>query len=245
AGGQVAAERLPGLAEVLGDVDVGLVVVRAVGIEGNVAAALNVARRLDGGDPARAGQTHLVGDVGPVLATIARYPHIAVVGADPQYLRVARWLGQGGAAATLGARDLWRDGPQAVTLLVRAEHKVAGTVEDARVVARQNERRIPVEAVRRLAAARSARLGLIALRRSGGAREDHGPLTGAGGARRARGAVGGGEVAREDNPVLAPEVAHAGAEGTARADEAAPAADEDPVLVDRPGALEAVARPAP
>ena len=38
-GRQVADDRLPGLAEVLGDVQVGLVVVRAVGVEADVAAA--------------------------------------------------------------------------------------------------------------------------------------------------------------------------------------------------------------
>ena len=52
---QVAAQRLPGLAVVLGDEEVGLIVVGAVRVEGDIAAPGHVARGLDRRHPARPG----------------------------------------------------------------------------------------------------------------------------------------------------------------------------------------------
>src|SRR5207253_4869781 len=106
---------------------------------------------------------------------VARHPQGAVVGADPKHVGVQRRLGQGRAAALLGARDLRGDGLQLVAPLDRAEDLLAGAVEDARVVAGQDERRVPVEAVPAAPAATTtarptAAAALLGPGRSGGTR---------------------------------------------------------------------------
>ena len=148
AGRQVAAQRLPGLAEVLGDEDVRLVVVGAVAVEGDVARP-STAR--DGSMLATQhgpGRPTLLGDVRPLRAAVARHPQVAVVGAGPEHVGVARRLGQGRGAALLGARDLRRDRPAGRRpASSERKTKLPRAVEDARVVVRQDERRVPVEAV--------------------------------------------------------------------------------------------------
>src|SRR6185369_7284972 len=56
-------------------------------------------------------------------------------------------LRQGCPAASRGRRDLRRDGLEALAAVDRAKDDVARAVEDARVVLRQNERSVPVEAM--------------------------------------------------------------------------------------------------
>src|SRR5439155_2167537 len=145
--GQAAADRRPGLAVVVGHHDPGVVVVGAVGVEDDVGAAVGEARGFDGGDPARAGQAHLVGDVGPLLPAVARDPEVAVVGAGPEDVRVAGRFGDGGAAAARRPRDLRRNDLRVLALLHRAEDVLARAVEDLRVVIREDVGRVPVEAV--------------------------------------------------------------------------------------------------
>src|ERR1019366_4819748 len=54
---------------------------------------------------------------------------------------------QGRRAAVLGARDVRRDNARILALLDGAEDVVGGRVEDVRIVAGENEGRVPVEAV--------------------------------------------------------------------------------------------------
>ena len=108
-GRQVRLERLPGLAVVLGHEDIRRIIVRPVGVEDDVAAAIRPLRRLDARHPSRAGQAggdELVRQVRPGFATVPREPDGPVVGAGPEFVRVPRRLGQGGASAALGAADL-------------------------------------------------------------------------------------------------------------------------------------------
>src|SRR5947208_680963 len=51
AGGQIGAQRFPGLAKILGHVDVGLIVVRTMSIEGHIGASISETRRLDACHP--------------------------------------------------------------------------------------------------------------------------------------------------------------------------------------------------
>ena len=106
-------------------------------VEDDIGPALVEARRLDGRDPAKAGQTDVLGDVRPLLAAVARHPQIAVVGADVEDIGIARRLGQGAGAAALRGRDLRRDDAQIVAAIQRAKDEVAGAVEDARIAVRQ------------------------------------------------------------------------------------------------------------
>src|SRR6185437_3182689 len=99
-----------------------------------------------------------------------------------------------------------------------AEHVVAAAIEDLRIVAGQNERRIPVEAIGRL----SLRI----------AWPDGGELAGA-------------DVAPSHVPVLRLEVNDIGVLRIDPAHEPIAAADENPVLVDRPLSVERVCWPAP
>src|SRR5262249_27640144 len=142
-----AADRLPGLAVVVGHEDPGVVVVGAVSVEDDVGAAVGEARGLDGGDPTRAGQADLVRHVDPFLPAVARDPKVAVIGAGPKDVRVARRLGHRGAAAPRRPRDLRRNDLRFLPLLHRAEHVFAGAVEDFRVVTGKDVGRVPVEAV--------------------------------------------------------------------------------------------------
>ena len=141
-----------------------------------------------------------------------RHPQIAVVGAGVQHIGVARRLGEGGGRAALGAADLRRDRLQVVALVDRAEDIVAAAVEDVRIVAGQDERRVPVEAIGGLP------LGI--------ARPNARDLAGA-------------QVAPADVPVLRFIINEVGVLRIDSADEAVAAADEDPVLIDRPLAIEA------
>ncbi len=218
ADGQVAAQRLPALAEVLGHEHVGLVVIGAMGVEADIGPALDEARRLDAGHPARPGKADLVCHVGPPGAAVAGDPQVAVVGAGPQDVGVARRLGQGGGGAARGARNLRRDRSGVAALLQRTEDIIAAAVADVRVVAGQDERRVPVEAIRFQF--------LLLLRAQAGA-------------------LAGAQVAPAHAAVLGLEINQVGVLRIDPAHKAVAAADDDPVLVDGPDAGQAEARPAP
>src|SRR5207244_2046660 len=83
--GQSIADGLPILAVVSRDVDVNAKVVAAMAIEGRISGAFGVARRNDAAHIGSLGHAlYFVKDVHPVLAAIARYLKVAVVGAHPQ-----------------------------------------------------------------------------------------------------------------------------------------------------------------
>ena len=145
---QVGLERGPGLAEVLGGEDQGLVGVGPMAVEGDVRAPLDGAGRLDRGDETGAVEADVFGHVGPILAAVPRDPQSAVVGPDVEHVGVLRRLRQGGRAPLRGARHFGRDRPEILAAVPRPEDDVASGVIDFRVVRRQQERGVPVEAVR-------------------------------------------------------------------------------------------------
>src|SRR6185503_19207304 len=105
---QVRGRRLPGLAEVAADVDVGPEVVEAMAVEGRVDRALVVARRHDLRHPDALGQTgDPVADVRPRAAAVARGLHDAIVGPG---------VDDAGALRRLGERDDGRPRLDAVVL---------------------------------------------------------------------------------------------------------------------------------
>ena len=154
----------------------------------------------------------------PLVAAVSRDPQGAVVGADVEHVRIARRFGQRRRRAALGQRDLGRDRQQVVAAIERAEDIVARRIEDLGVVARQDERRVPVEAIRRLAA-------------RPGSRANRGPLARL-------------QMPPADVAVLALEIDEVGIARIDAADEAVAAADREPVFVDD-AAVFADRRPAP
>src|SRR5437588_7740239 len=118
-------------------------------VEGDVSASIDETGRLDAGYPARSGrQAHLVNDVRPSNAGILADPQVAIVGPDVKDIRAAGRLGQSGGTAALGSSDLGGNGFEFVAVLQGTKNEVAGAIIDPGVVSRQNERRVPVEAIR-------------------------------------------------------------------------------------------------
>src|SRR5262249_59239029 len=119
--------------------------------------------------------------------------------------------------AAAGAGDLRRDDAQLVATVERAKDVIAGTVEDAWVARREDERRVPVEAE---------------LHPFLGPRPDRTPFSRV-------------QVAPAHDPVLTLHVHEVGVSRIDPADKAVAAAHDDPVLVDRADAAERLARAAP
>src|SRR5579871_744524 len=184
-------------------------------IEDDECSAFLEARRLDGGNPAAVGQADVFGDVGPLLAAVSSHPQIAIVGSDVQHIGILRRLGQGAGAAALRGRDVRRDDAQIVAAIQRAEHDVAGSVIDARIAVRQDERRVPVEPI-----APAARI-----------------------ANRLR--LTGVQVPATQSAVLGRGIHQIGIGGIDTAGETIRAADTNPVLVDGAGQTVRLAWPAP
>src|SRR5438309_8547430 len=107
-----------------------------------------------------------------------------------------------------------------IAALHGAEHILAGAIEDAGIMARQNERRIPVEAVSRLARHASW--------------PEHSPLAGL-------------QVAALDGASLAFGIDKVGVAWIDAADKTVAAADVQPVFIDGPGGAQRArrSRPAP
>src|SRR5436305_284523 len=72
--GKIRPERFPSLAEILGHVHERIVIVRAMAVENDVGPPLDEMRRLDRGDPSRAGESDVLVDLRPVLAAVAGDP---------------------------------------------------------------------------------------------------------------------------------------------------------------------------
>src|SRR5207248_2310608 len=142
-----------------------------------------------------------------------------------------------------GRGDLRRDDAPVAALLDGAEDVVAARVDDVRVVAGEDERRVPVEAEAATAAAAAATAGLLAALTCWGATAATAAATAA--ARPDAGLLAGAQVAPAHVSTLALGVNDVGVVGIDAADEAVAAADRNPVLVDRPAAAQGHARRAP
>ena len=181
----LAADLLPGLAEVARAVDVGIEVAERVAIERRVRGRAVVAARLDGADPRILRQAlHVADDVRPGLAAIARELHVAVVGAHPDHVAVLRRLADRvDRRVHLGRRvvdrdaarffllllervvrgEVGRDAVPVLALVARAEQELRADVDRALLVRAHFDRRVPVvaqlllEACGRLDESRQAR----------------------------------------------------------------------------------------
>src|SRR5439155_4472338 len=131
-------------------------------------------------------------------------------------------------------------------------HEIAAAVIDLRVVAAENERRVPVEAVRRLSGQSpnhcrhllaGQRQRVSDVRQGAGDRRlDSGLFLAA---RTDTRELSGPQVSPGHAPILNLEIDQVRVVGIDAADEAVAAADADPIFVDRAAAAEAVTRPAP
>ena len=163
-----AEQARPGLAVVGRAIEPRLHVAKRVAVEGRIGGAGGMAARLDPAHPAVRRQARHVGDdVGPVLAAVARELQVAVVGADPDRVRVLRRLADrvdrrvhlgrrvvdGDAAAQLllllgriVGREVRREALPGLALIARAEQELAADVERLLVGRAQRDRRVPVPA---------------------------------------------------------------------------------------------------
>ena len=146
-------------------------VVEAVVVDGHVRGSGIRGRRLDVADPGLGGQTgNAVAHVRPCRAVVTGDLHVAVVGADPDHARLELVLGDGeDRGVEFGGRvvevylatgielllrvvggEVRADHVPRMAVVVAAEDHVAAPVHRARVVRRDDDRRVPVEAVPRL-----------------------------------------------------------------------------------------------
>ena len=106
-GRQVGGDIAPRLAVVARRIDVRAVVVEALGVGGDIGDTILLRRQVDGVDPRPV--LHVGrGDVAPGAAAVAGHLHPAVVGADPQLVRMTRRghdLGDHAVAAGGGVGD--------------------------------------------------------------------------------------------------------------------------------------------
>ncbi len=160
-------DQLERLAVVGGAVDERIAVVHLVEVHRHVGRARVVARRRDAADRAPRRQPgHVLRDVGPRLAVVARHLQQAVVGAGPDQALLLRRLrdaiddarvlhadvvrGEAAGAAHLRAvveRQIRADHLPALTAVGRPVDVLAADVDRVVVVRRDVERRVPHEAI--------------------------------------------------------------------------------------------------
>src|SRR5206468_9735338 len=139
-GRQVGGDVVPLAAVVGGLEDVGLPVVVAVAVDGEVGGRLVEVRTLDAADPALRGQAgEAVGNVGPVRPALAADVDAAVVGAHVQNAVLQGRFGDGGdglagagAGTGLAECQVGADDLPSVAAVDGAEQVVAADVDRAR-----------------------------------------------------------------------------------------------------------------
>ena len=161
-------ERRPGATVILGDVDIRRHVPERVPVEGCIRRARRVLARLNPVHPAVLRQpAHVPHHVLPVPAAVARQLQVAVVGADPDEAGGERGLADRedrgvhlrhrvvdrDAAGFLlllllriVAGEVGRDALPRLAVIVRAEQELRPDIDRRRVVRRERDGRIPVEA---------------------------------------------------------------------------------------------------
>ncbi len=162
---QLVRQRNPAVAVVVGPVQVRVGVVVAVPVHGHEGRALGERRTFDAADGALGRRPRQAGGrVAPLRAAVARDEEAAVVRADPQDAGLQRRLGQGGdgvaavvARPRLAARHVGADRVPLVAAVDRLEDDIASIVDRLRVVRRDQDRRVPVEAVGRRVGGRRLR----------------------------------------------------------------------------------------
>ncbi len=116
-------------------------------IEADEHSPLLESRRFDCGDPSRFVDSEILGNVVPLMPTIACHPQGTVIGTDIKHIGITWRFRKSSRRASFGQRDFRRDRLQVVTTIKRPEHIVSRAVKNLRIVVGKDERRVPVKAV--------------------------------------------------------------------------------------------------